>query len=137
MTVPRSAISCAVVFFDALADGLAAAAGDVDRFLDRRELVVVPLDFEFEAGAADVVFEREIGEIAVPIQRAGAGLAELDRVRPGREGFAFEHERVVEREQVFGVDLGLFAFLAIDPDFDGEIRLVFAAGLDVIGQALR
>ena len=71
----------AIVFFDALADDLAAAAGDVDRFVGRRELVVVALDFQLEAGVADVVFEREVGEIAVPVQRAGARLAQFDRVR--------------------------------------------------------
>ena len=52
----------------------------------------------------------------------------------GREGFAFEDERVVEREQVVGVDLGFFALLAVDPDFDREVRLVFAAGFDVVGE---
>ena len=64
----------AVEFFDALADDLAAAAGDVDRFVGWRELVVVAFDFQLEAGVADVVFEREVREVAVPVQRAGAAI---------------------------------------------------------------
>ena len=66
----------AVVLFDVLADRLAAAAGDIDRFVGRRELVVLALDLQLQAGAADVVFEREVGEVAVPIQRAGAASCE-------------------------------------------------------------
>ena len=61
-------------------DGLAAAAGDVDRFVGRRELVVLPVDLHLQAGAADVVFEREVGEVGVEVERAGARLAQLDRV---------------------------------------------------------
>ena len=53
---------------------------------------------------------------------------------PGCERVAFEHERVVEREQVLGVDLHFLAFLAVDPDFDRQVGLVLAAGLDVVGQ---
>ncbi len=92
------------------------------------------VDFELKAGVADVIFEREVRKVAVPIQWAGAAFAELDGVRAGWQVITFEHESVVECEQVLGVDFFFFAFLAIDPHLNREVGLVFAGGFDEIGE---
>ena len=53
----------------------------------------------------------------------------------GRHRFGFEQECIVECEQVRRIDFHFLLLLAIEPDFHGQVRLVFAALPHVIGQS--
>ncbi|OYW13385.1 MAG: hypothetical protein B7Z55_16945, partial [Planctomycetales bacterium 12-60-4] len=52
----------------------------------------------------------------------------------GRNRITSEDERIVEREQVGLIDVHVFLFLAVEPDFDRHIGPIFTAGDEVPGQ---
>ena len=56
-------------------------------------------------------------------------LAVLDRV-------AEQDEAIVEVEQVLVVDLHVLVLLAVEPDLDGHVGTVLAAGLEIVGHGL-
>ena len=62
----------ALVLLDLLVDGLAARAGDLDRLVDAGQLVVLAVDLHLQAGLRDEVFQREVGQVGVEVDRAGA-----------------------------------------------------------------
>ena len=84
----------------------------------------MPLDLELQAGAADVVFQREVGEIAVPVERAGARLAELDRVPAGRRARRLSSTNALSNvNRLSALILTSLPLLAVDPDFDRQSGL--------------
>ena len=84
----------------------------------------------------DWVFEGEVGQVGVEIERAFAVLMERNCVRACLERRAFDDEGIVEREQVCGSDRDLLPGLAVEGDGDGHFGPVLAAGLQVIGERL-
>jgi hypothetical protein len=61
----------AIVLVDLLIEGLAEGAlGEVGGVLALDELVVLAADLDFETGGGDVVFEGEVGEVGVVVERA-------------------------------------------------------------------
>lgn len=83
------------------------------------------------------VFQGEVGDVGVVVDRAGAGLADLDLVLAVFHFGPAEDDLVVEAEEVGLVDLHFLGFYAVDEDGDGEVRRIFAAGLDELGERLR
>ena len=90
----------ALVLLGPLVHGLAARAFGLDGLGGFDELVVLALHLDFEAGAGDRVFEREVRQVCVEVERAGAFLDELDGVLAVGERLAFQDELVVEGEDV-------------------------------------
>ena len=61
--------------FNALANGLAAAAGHVDNLVVLDEPVDLAVDLDLQARVSDRVFAREIGQIGAIVERSVALLA--------------------------------------------------------------
>ena len=73
----------AAITLDPLADRLAAAAGHVHRLVVLDEPVDLAVDLDLQARVGDRVFEREVGQVGVEVERALALLEERDRVLAG------------------------------------------------------
>jgi hypothetical protein len=122
--------------FDLLFDDEAGGVGDFGFLFEFDEFGNPALDFHFESGGAESVFEGEDFEVGVGIERALAGFVQFDDVFAGGHGFACQGDRAVEGEEVVAVDGDLAFGLAVDEDFDIHFRGVLAAGLEVCGDGL-
>ena len=63
-----------------LVDRLAAGAGDLDGLVHLVEAVVLAVDLDLQARTGDMVFQREVGQVAVVVQGTAAFLHQLDGV---------------------------------------------------------
>ena len=122
--------------FDLLLDGLAAAAGDIDLFIFRHQLVVIAVDLDFQTGLLDEFLEGEVGRVDIGVDRAVALAADLERVLAGGQRLAFEHQLVVKVEKILFGDADLLVLLAIDPQLDHHVGLGLAGSPQIIGERL-
>ena len=101
-----------------LIDCLAFGIDRIDDFLIGDEFVIGAIDFDFESGFGDEIFQGEIADVCVCIEWAGAFFAEFDGVFSCGEDVASDDGGAVEGEEVVFGDLYRFERFAIEEDFD-------------------
>ena len=128
--------------FDALIDRaflinrLARGIHGIDDFLIGDEFVVGAVDFDFESGLGDEIFQGEVFDVGIRVERAGAGFADLDVVFASSEDVACDDGGVIEGEEIVFGDLDGFEGFAIEKDFDFQVRIAFFGGFEVIADRL-